>query len=126
MELVGEFGEANMSVEIFRAFNTGNHVLYFIYTESRIIIYEDNFSMQMEFPINEEFQTLLGKGILNAFWFKKNEIWISINDSKIINLDLTGHMKEMLQERIAFLSRFPRVTFIEKVNLLKSLLGALN
>ncbi|MFX0100298.1 MAG: tetratricopeptide repeat protein [Candidatus Hodarchaeota archaeon] len=125
IELVGEFEEFDLTVELFRALNAGDHVLYFLYTESQIIVYDDSFSMRMEFPVDEKFQALLGKGILNVFWFKKNEIWISVNDSKIINLDLTGSMRVMLENRVKFLSRFPRDTFMKKVNLLKSLLNSL-
>jgi hypothetical protein len=77
-------------------------------------------SMWMEFPVEVDLAALLDRGVLNMQWIGLKEVRFYMEDS-IVRLDLTQKVKQLLSDRITFLERFPRATFVEKAKWLKDM-----
>ncbi|MEX2682050.1 MAG: tetratricopeptide repeat protein [Candidatus Sigynarchaeota archaeon] len=114
------FEENDLNEDVFEIIASGQHFFYLMRTSKKLIVTEASKSMWMEFPIEIDLAALLDRGILNMQWMSLKEVRFYMEDS-IIRLDLTGKMKQMLSDRIGFLERFPRETFIEKAKWLKDM-----
>jgi tetratricopeptide (TPR) repeat protein len=117
-----EFDEKDLNDDVFEIIVGGQHVFYLLRAGKKFIVTEASKSMWMELPIEVDLAALLDRGILNMQWISLKELRFYMEDS-IIRLDLTGKMKQMLSDRITFLDRFPRETFVEKAKWLKDMRG---
>ncbi len=115
-----EFEEKELDEDMFEVIAGGQHVFYLLRAGKKYIVTEASKSMWMEFPVEVDLAALLDRGILDIQWTSLKEIRFYMEDS-IIRLDLTQKIKQMLSDRITFLERFPRETFVEKAAWLKDM-----
>ena len=126
IEYTSELGIKTLEEEIFIPIFVGIHILYLMKMGNRLIICENSNLIRMEFPMEVDVQSLVQKGILEIEWKNIHEITLFLNIPNIVKADLVSKFSEMIDERVKFLEQFPRETFIERAQWLKSLKSSLH
>nr|MDO8112495.1 hypothetical protein [Candidatus Sigynarchaeota archaeon] len=124
IKFVAEFDQKDLNEDVFEPIVAGQHAFYLLRAGKKFIVTEASYSMWMEFNIEVDLHSVLERGILNMQWASLKEIRFFMDDA-IIRLDLTPKIKQMLSDRITFLERFPRSTFIDKATWLKDMRAVL-
>lgn len=124
IQFVVDFDEKDLNEDVFEPLIAGQQIFYLLRAGNKLIITEASNSMWMEFPLEVDAQSVLAHTLLNLQWINTKEIRFYMEDA-IVKLDLTPKMKQMLSDRIGFLERFPRSTFVDKADWLKTMQSAL-
>src|SRR5271157_32521 len=124
IQFVVDFDEKDLNEDIFEPLVVGQQIFYLLRAGNKFIVTEASNSMWMEFPLEVDAQSVLAHTLLNLQWVNTKEIWFYLEDA-IVKLDLTPKMRQMLMDRVGFLERFPRSTFVDKANWLKDMQSAL-
>lgn len=123
---VASFGIVSPHEDGFHVVQAGDHVFYFLLdeTSSILTLVEDSKSIKINFRVEPGVKSMLEKGILSMEVQDAGGARFFLEQGDIASITLGHAIKEVLEERIAFLQRFPRHTFHERSAHLASMRAA--
>ncbi|MHA1683896.1 MAG: tetratricopeptide repeat protein [Promethearchaeota archaeon] len=120
-EKVVDFSDAGTDPSVFEVLPLANHTCFLTRSPSKFIIVEDSALIKMNLGLDPDLAELLGKENLSYEWRDKAHFRIYFDKPRMGVMDFREKFKALIEARIQFLDQFPRHTFTERADVLRSL-----
>lgn len=121
MKTALQFTEPWLDTGFFEVLSCGTHVFYLFRSGKKFILFDDEDSFRIDFPIDPSAKVFLEKDPLAYQWIAMNEFRCFLDGPMMVVVNFSAMMKQLILDHIAFLNQFPATAFIEKSAMLEAM-----